>query len=167
MTQTEMTPLDSSKTVRSPNFNRTGTQTWAAVSKDSRWTYTRLEQTGTPWAITDGTGADLYDWYGTLKAARQHTAAIDAGQTPAVYGYDTDRPYGIRLDGTLIARFDGNDEGQRVASNLLYAAVRGHVAGLTPDEARRAVASPVDPGEVPTRQLAKLPPLTKPTVWVA
>lgn len=78
-----LTTLNPTRTIRWRNFNRGGTQIWEATSACGRWTYVRLETAGTPWAVIDNaTGAELIwpgsglsEWFGTLKSARQATAA--------------------------------------------------------------------------------------------
>jgi hypothetical protein len=83
----ELTPLDNTKTVRHQNFGRTGSQIWEATSQDGRFTYKRLEDTGTPWLVIDNnTGSEFIwhgsgenEWFGTLKSARRATAKLSNG----------------------------------------------------------------------------------------
>lgn len=87
-----MTPLDPARTIRFANHGRAGSQIWEATSADGRWTYARLDQAGTPWVVIDNsTGANStgaghvwadsghVEWFGTLKSARQATAALPTG----------------------------------------------------------------------------------------
>jgi hypothetical protein len=60
-------------TSRYPAFRSGRLETWSAVSTDGRWTYERLEITGTPWEITDThTGEQI--WAASLPKARRWTA---------------------------------------------------------------------------------------------
>lgn len=74
-----LTPLDPARTVRRPTFRAGREQAWEATSADGRWTYVRLEQAGTPWAVFDAAGAE-WRWFGTLTRARRATASHDAAQ---------------------------------------------------------------------------------------
>ncbi len=54
---------------------RTQRQVWHTHSVDGRWCYRRNEGEGSPWTVTFVPTGQRRDWYSTLKAARQATAA--------------------------------------------------------------------------------------------
>lgn len=65
-----MIPLDASKTVRYQSLRTGKMEVWEAYSKDGKWSFRRLEITGTPWEVTH---EDFPGWSmlaGSLKRAR-------------------------------------------------------------------------------------------------
>lgn len=76
-TTTQMTKLDSAKTIRFPRFGSGRMEIWTAFSADGRWSYERIEDSGTPW-IAKNTETGVEHWTGTLSAARRWTFKFDA-----------------------------------------------------------------------------------------
>ena len=66
-----LTPVNITKRAR--NFRTGKPETWAAESRDGRWTYGREEMTGTPW-IVEHRETGEQRWFGTLNAGRAATA---------------------------------------------------------------------------------------------
>lgn len=71
-TRRVLTPVD--VTSRYPSFRTGRMENWSAVSRDGVWKYSRVEISGTPWAVIHVPTGIEADWYGTLTAARAATA---------------------------------------------------------------------------------------------
>jgi hypothetical protein len=101
-TTTPMAKLDPSKTIRFPRFGSGRMEIWTAFSADGRWSYERIEDSGTPW-IAKNAETGVEHWTGTLPAARRWTFKFDTCEHNVV-----DRPreemQGTNLDGRWVVK---------------------------------------------------------------
>jgi hypothetical protein len=70
----ELTPLDAARTKRYASFSRPGAEIWEAASEDGTWAYNRIEEAGTPWAVTHLPTSLEAGQHSSLPNARAATA---------------------------------------------------------------------------------------------